>query len=142
MGIFNVFIDQLDDEKLCTGYFQQDFTTCHTTNLNIKENLPWILLWKSNNCKVLQGQLNLPHRISSYDACWKEKMYFKKPRAPMHMKDNIWQEIDAVTPHILAEILCIMKERVQACLSVLIVISSNLNNKSYFIIWVVWFTDH
>jgi len=30
LEIFNEFVDQLDDDELRNGYFQQDGATCHT----------------------------------------------------------------------------------------------------------------
>ena len=35
--IFNEFVDQLDDDELRNGYFQQDGATCHTSNESMTE---------------------------------------------------------------------------------------------------------
>ena len=35
--IFNEFVDQLEDEELRNGYFQQDGATCHTSNESMTE---------------------------------------------------------------------------------------------------------
>jgi hypothetical protein len=32
VNIFDTFVNQLDDEKLQRGFFQQDGATCHTSN--------------------------------------------------------------------------------------------------------------
>jgi hypothetical protein len=37
MEIFNEFVNQLDDEEISTGYFQQDGATCHTSYASIAE---------------------------------------------------------------------------------------------------------
>ena len=37
LKIFNEFVDQLDDDELRNGYFQQDGATCHTSNENMTE---------------------------------------------------------------------------------------------------------
>jgi len=33
----NEFVDQLDDDELRNGYFQQDGATCHTSNESMTE---------------------------------------------------------------------------------------------------------
>jgi len=35
MEIFNTFVNQLDDEELSIGYFQQDGATSHTSHVSI-----------------------------------------------------------------------------------------------------------
>jgi len=37
LEIFNEFVDQLDDDELRNGYFQQDGATCHTSNESMSE---------------------------------------------------------------------------------------------------------
>jgi len=37
MEIFNIFINQLDDEELSIGYFQQDGVTSHTSHTSMAE---------------------------------------------------------------------------------------------------------
>ena len=37
MGIFNTFVNQLDDEELSVGYFQQDRATSHTSHASMAE---------------------------------------------------------------------------------------------------------
>ena len=37
LEIFNEFVDQLDDDELRNGYFQQDGATCHTSNESMTE---------------------------------------------------------------------------------------------------------
>ena len=37
LEIYNEFVDQLDDDELRNGYFQQDGATCHTSNLSMAE---------------------------------------------------------------------------------------------------------
>ena len=36
-GAHNEFVDQLDDDELRNGYFQQDGATCHTSNDSMTE---------------------------------------------------------------------------------------------------------
>ena len=36
-GVHNEFVDQLDDDELRNGYFQQDGATCHTSNESMTE---------------------------------------------------------------------------------------------------------
>lgn len=35
--ILNEFVNQLDDEELCSGYFQHDRATCRTFHISMKE---------------------------------------------------------------------------------------------------------
>ena len=37
MEIFNTFVNQLDDEELSIGYFQQDVATSHTSHASMAE---------------------------------------------------------------------------------------------------------
>ena len=37
LQIFNEFVNQLMDNKLTTGYYQQDGATCHTSNASMRE---------------------------------------------------------------------------------------------------------
>jgi len=37
MEIFNTFVNQLDDEELSVGYFQQDGATFHTSHASMAE---------------------------------------------------------------------------------------------------------
>jgi hypothetical protein len=37
MEIFNTFVNQLEDEKLSIGYFQQDGATSHTSHASMAE---------------------------------------------------------------------------------------------------------
>ena len=39
MEIFNNFVNELDDEELSVGYFQQDGATSHTSHANMAQNL-------------------------------------------------------------------------------------------------------
>ena len=36
-GVHNEFVDQLDDDELRNGYFEQDGATCHTSNESVTE---------------------------------------------------------------------------------------------------------
>ena len=36
-GVHNEFVDQLDNDELRNGYFQQDGATCHTSNESMTE---------------------------------------------------------------------------------------------------------
>jgi hypothetical protein len=37
LQIFNEFVNQLKDDELTTGYYQQDGVTCDTSNANMRE---------------------------------------------------------------------------------------------------------
>jgi hypothetical protein len=37
LQIFNELVNQLTDDELTTGYYQQDDATCHTSNASMRE---------------------------------------------------------------------------------------------------------
>ena len=37
LQILNEFVNQLNDDELTTGYYQQDGATCHTSNASMQE---------------------------------------------------------------------------------------------------------
>jgi len=37
LKIFNEYVNQLTDDELTTGYYQQDGATCHTSNASMQE---------------------------------------------------------------------------------------------------------
>jgi hypothetical protein len=37
LQIFNEFVNQLANDELTTGYYQQDGATCHTSNVSMRE---------------------------------------------------------------------------------------------------------
>jgi hypothetical protein len=37
LQIFNEFVNQLTDDELTTGYYQQDSATCHISNASMRE---------------------------------------------------------------------------------------------------------
>ena len=58
LQIFNEFVDQLTDDELTTGYYQQDGATCHTSNANMREIESFFL--RQNYLKKTFGHPDLP----------------------------------------------------------------------------------
>jgi len=116
MEIINTFVNQLDDEELSTGYFQQDGATPHTSHASMAEIQSFF-----GNRIILKGiwPLCLPDLMPPHYFLWgylKGRVYRNKPRTRDALKVNITEEIQAVTADILARTFQNMERRVQSCL--------------------------
>ena len=116
MEIFNTFVNQLDDEELSIGYFQQDGATSHTSHASMAE-----IKFFFGDRVILKG-LWPPHSpdLTPPDYfLWgylKGRVYENKPRNIDALKANITEEIQAVTADVLARTSQNMARRVQSCL--------------------------
>jgi len=116
MEIFNTFVNQLDNEELSIGYFQQDRATSHTSHASMAE----ISLFFGDRV-ILKG-LWPPHSpdLTPPDYfLWgylKGRVYQNKPRTMDALKANITEEIQAVTADVLARTFQNMARWVQSCL--------------------------
>jgi len=116
MEIFNTFVNQLDDEKLAVGYFQQDGATFHTSHASMAE----IQSFFGN--RVISKGLRIPRSpdLTPPDYfLWgylKGGVYQNKPRTIDALKANITEEIQAVTADVLARTFQNMARQVQSCL--------------------------
>ena len=109
MEIFNTFVNQLDDEELSIGYFQQDGATSHTSHTSMAEIQSFFGdriiskgLWPPRS-----PDLTLPDYF-----LWG----YLKPRTIGALKASITEEIQAVTANVLARTYQNMAHRVQSCL--------------------------
>jgi len=116
MEVFNAFVNQLDDEELSVGYFQQDGVTYHTSHTNMAE-----ILYFFSDCVISKGLW--PPRSSNLMPLdyflWghlKGRVYQNKPRNIDTLKAKITEEIQAVTADILARTFQNVACRVQSCL--------------------------
>ena len=113
---FNEFVDQLDDDELRNGYFQQDGATCHTSNESMTEIESFFddriiskALWPPRSPDLS------PPDFFLWDAL-KGKTYASKPRTIQEMENNIRREIAVISEDVLQATFANMKRRVQLCL--------------------------
>jgi len=116
MEIFNNFVNQLDNEELSIGYFQQDGPTSHTSHASIAE------IQSFSGDRVISKGL-WPQRSPDLTPpdyfLWgylKGTVYQNKPRTIDALKANITEGIQAVTADVLARTFQNMARRVQSCL--------------------------
>ena len=115
MEIFNTFVNQLDDEELSVGYFQQDGGTSHTSHASMAEIQSFF-----GDCVISKGLW--PPRSSDLTPpvyfLWgylKGRVHENKPRTIDALKANITEEIQSVTSDVLARNFQNMARRVQSC---------------------------
>jgi len=116
MEIFNIFVNQLDDEELSIGCFQQDGATSHTSHASTAEIQSFF-----GDRIISKGlwPLRSPDLTPSDCFLWgylKGRVYRNKPRTMDALKANITEEIQAVTADVLARTFQNMARRVQSCL--------------------------
>ena len=109
--------NQLDDEELSIGYFQQDGATSHTSHASMAEIQSFF-----GNRVISKGlwpprspDLTPPHYF-----LWgylKGRVYQNKPRITDASKTNITEAIQAVTADVLARAFQNMARRFQSCLN-------------------------
>jgi len=116
MEIFNTFLNQLDNEELSVGYFQQDGATSHTSHVSMAEIQSFF------GDRVISKGL-WPHRSPDltspdYFLCGylKGRVHQNKPRTIDALKANMTEEIQAVTADVLARTFQNVACRVQSCL--------------------------
>ena len=116
MDIFNTFVNQLDDEELSIGYFQQDGATSHTSHASMAEIQSFF------GDRVISKGLWPPRSpdLTPPDyLLWgylKRRFYQNKPRTIDVLKANITEEIQAVTAELLARTFQNTARRVQSSL--------------------------
>ena len=109
--IFNTFVNQLDDEELSTGYFQQDEATSHTSQACMAEIQYFF------GDRVISKGLWLPRSPDNF--LWgylNGRVYQNKPRTTIALKANITEEIQVLAADVLARTFQNMARRVQSCL--------------------------
>ena len=111
--IFNEFVDQLDDDELRNGYFQQDGATCHTSNESMTEIESFFdgrfiskALWPPRSPDFS------PPDFFVWGAL-KGKAYANKPRTIQVLENNIRREIAAISEDVLQATFANTKRRVQ-----------------------------
>ena len=108
-------MDQLDDDELRNGYFQQDGATCHASNESMTEFESYF------DDRIISKALWPPRSpdLSPPDfflwGALKGKAYANKPRTIQEL-ENIRREIAAISDDVLQATFANMKRRVQLCL--------------------------
>jgi len=108
--------DQLDDDELQNGYFQQDGATCHTSNESKTELESFFddqiilkALWPPRSPDLSPPDFFLWGAL-------KGKAYVNKLRTIQELENNIWREIAAISEDVLQATFANMKRHVQLCL--------------------------
>ena len=113
-----MFVNQLTDDELTTGYYQQDGATCHTSNSGMRE-IEWFF-----KDRIISKNLwppRSPDLTSADFFLWgllKRKVYKNTPRTIEQLKDAVRQEIQAVNPDTLRKVFQNLEKRIQVCLDV------------------------
>ena len=114
MEIFSTLVNQLDEEELSVGYFQQDGATSHTSHASMAEIQSFFGdrviskgIWPPRSPDLTQPVNFLWRYLKGRD-------YQNKPRTIDALKANITEEIPAVTVDVLARAFQNMARRVQS----------------------------
>jgi len=114
--MFNTFVNQMDDEELSIGHFQQDGPTSHTSHASMAEIQSFF-----GDSVISKGLWppRLPYLTPPDYFLWrylKGRFYQNKPRTTGALKANITEEIQAVPADVLARTFQNITRRVQSCL--------------------------
>ena len=116
MEIFNIFVNQLDDEEFSIGYLQQDWATSLISHASMAEIQSFFGdgviskgLWPPRSPDLTPPD----HFLCGY---LKGRIYQNKPRNIDVMKANINEEIQTVTAEVLARTFKNRARLVQSCL--------------------------
>ena len=117
MSIKN-YVNQLTDDELTTGYYQQDGATCHTSNTSMREIESFFQdriisknLWPPRSPDLMPADFFLWGLL-------KGKVYKYTPRTIEQLKDAIRQETEAVNIDSLGKVFQNLEKRIQVCLDV------------------------
>ena len=112
------YANQLTDDELTTGYYQQDGATCHTWNASMREIESFFQdriisknLWPPRSPDLTPADFFLWGLL-------KGKVYKNTPRTIEQLKDAIRQEIQAVNVDTLGKVFQNLEKRIQVCLDV------------------------
>ena len=117
MSIKN-YVNQLTDDELTTGYYQQDGATCHTSNAS----MPEIESFFQN--RIVPKNLWPPRSpdLTPADSflwgLWKGKLYKNTPRTIEQLKEATRQAIRALNVDTLGKVFQNLEKRIQVCLDV------------------------
>jgi len=113
------YVNQLTDDELTSGYYQQDGATCHTSNTSMRE------IESFHQDRIISKNLWPPRSPDLKPAdffLWgllKGKVYKNTPRTIEQLKDATRQEIQAVNVDILGKVFQNLEKYIQVCLDVI-----------------------
>ena len=112
------YVNQLTDDELTTGYYQQNGAKCHTSNASMREIESFFQdriisknLWPPRSPDLTPADFFLWGLL-------KGKVYKNTPRTIEQLKDAIRQEIQAVKVDTLGKVFQNLEKRIQVCLDV------------------------
>ena len=110
-------MDQLDNDELRNGYFQQDGATCHTSNESMTE-IESFFWWPGYFESLMAAKISwiMSARFFFLWGDLKGKAYAKKPRTVQELENNIRREIAAISEDVLQATFANTKRCVQLCL--------------------------
>jgi len=118
LQIFNEFVNQLTDDELTTGYYQQDGATCHTSNASMWEIESFFQdrfisknLWQPRSPDLKPADF-FPQGLL------KATLYKNTPRTIEQLKDTISQEIQAVNFDTLGKVFQNLEKHIKVGLEV------------------------
>ena len=117
MSIKN-YVNQLTDDELTTGYYQQDGATFHTSNASMQEIEIFFQdrfisknLWSPRSTDLTPANFFLWGLL-------KGKVYKNTPRTIEQLRDAIRQEIQAVNVDTSGKVFQNLEKCIQVCLDV------------------------
>ena len=105
MSIKN-YVNQLTDDEITTGYYQQDGATCHKSNASMRQ-IKSFFFFKTELSQKTYGHPDLPDLTPADFFLWgllKGKVYKNTPRTIEQLKDAIRQEIQDVNVDSLGKV--------------------------------------
>ena len=114
------YVNQLTDDELTAGYYQQDGATCHTSNASMRE-IESFFFFKTELSQKILWPPRSPDLTSADFSLWgllKGKAYKNTPRTIERLKDAIRQEIQAFNVDTLGKVFQNLEKRIQVCLDV------------------------
>ena len=118
MSIKN-YANQLTDDELTIGYYQQDGATCHTSNASMREIESFFFKTELSQKNVWPPRS--PDLTPADFFLWgllEGKVYKNTPRTIEQLKDATRQEIQAVNFDTLGKVFQNLEKRIQVCLDV------------------------
>ena len=113
------YVNQLTDDELTTGYYQQDGATCHTSNASMREIESFFFQDRIISKNIWPPRS--PDLTPAYAFLWgllKGKVYKNTPRTIEQLKDATRQEIQAVNVDTLGKVFQNLEKRIQVYLDV------------------------
>ena len=112
------YVNQLTDDELTTGYYQQDGATCHTSNASMREFESFFQdrIISKNLCTPISPDLT-PADFFLWGLL-KDKVYKNTPHTIEQLKDAIRQEIQAVNVDNLGKVFQNLEKRIRVCFDV------------------------